>query len=259
MSSSSSNAPFHSLESMLGGKAAANEEARKASRLIKRVEGVIAPYNGKVVDDIIFFALEDVRDSILLLASLIKKTKRSYSITKMFFASTITKKLVAASDDLHEALGSLTTASNIYSNEMLKKRVAEEQAAREKHLRRQQAILDRKVRSGTAPLILISHFLRANSCVHSLTAPPNPHYPAKFAVEDGEIPPDQYTYKTDKPFARGGTASAFIVVFKGEEHCAKVWDLSQVSMAEREKITKTFKRELALNSNLQNKYIVHGE
>ncbi|GMH50319.1 hypothetical protein TrRE_jg12112, partial [Triparma retinervis] len=211
-----------SLESMLGGKAAANEEARKASRLIKRVEGIIAPYNGKVVDDIIFFALEDVRDSILVLASLIKKTKRSYSITKMFFASTITKKLVAASDDLHEALESLTTASNIYSNEMLKKRVAEEQAAREKHLRRQQAILDRK-----------------------------------FAVEDGEIPPDQYTYKTDKPFARGGTASAFIVVFKGEEHCAKVWDLSQVSMAEREKITKTFKRELALNSNLQNKYIVH--
>jgi hypothetical protein len=54
---------------------------------------------------------------------------------------------VAASDDLHEALESLTTASNIYSNEMLKKRVAEEQAAREKHVRRQQAILDRKVRS----------------------------------------------------------------------------------------------------------------
>ena len=85
------------------------------------------------------------------------------------------------------------------------------------------------------------------------------HHLAKFAVEDGEIPPDQYTYKTDKPFARGGTAAAFIVEFKGEEHCAKVWDLSQVTMAEREKITKTFKRELATNSKLYNEYIVHGE
>ena len=82
---------------------------------------------------------------------------------------------------------------------------------------------------------------------------------AKFAVEDGEIPPDQYSYKTDKPFARGGTAAAFVVDFQGEEHCAKVWDLSQVTMAEREKITKTFKRELAINSKLHCKHIVHGE
>ena len=146
-SSSSSNAPFHSLESIVGGKSAANEEVRKASMLIKRVEGVIAPYNGKEVDKIVFFALQDVRDTILLLANLIKGTQKSYFVTKMVFGSTITKKLVAASDDLHEALESLITASNIHSNEMLKKRVAEEQAAQEKHMRRQQAILDRKVRS----------------------------------------------------------------------------------------------------------------
>jgi hypothetical protein len=147
MSSSSSNAPFHSLESIVGGKSAAKEEVRKASKLIKQVEGVIAPYNGKEVDKIVFFALQDVRDTILVLANLIKGTQKSYFITKMVFASTITKKLVGASDDLHEALESLTTASNIHSNEMLKKRVAEERAAQEKHMRRQQAILDRKVRS----------------------------------------------------------------------------------------------------------------
>ncbi|GMI35902.1 hypothetical protein TrCOL_g9849 [Triparma columacea] len=211
-----------SLESIVGGKSAANEEVRKASKLIKQVEGVIAPYNGKEVDKIVFFALQDVRDTILLLANLIKGTQKSYFVTKMVFASTIAKKLVAASDDLLEALDSLTTASNIHSNEMLKKRVAEEQAAQEKHMRRQQAILDRK-----------------------------------FAVLDGEIPPDQYSYKTDKPFARGGTAAAFIVEFEGEEHCAKVWDVSQVTMVEREKITKTFKRELAINSKLHCKHIVH--
>ncbi|GMI32757.1 hypothetical protein TrCOL_g5739 [Triparma columacea] len=212
-----------SLESIVGGKSAANEEVRKASKLIKQVEGVIAPYNGKEVDKIVFFALQDVRESILILAKLITGTQKSYFITKMVFASTMKNKLVAASDDLHEALGSLTFASNIHSNERLKKRVAEERAAQEKHMRRQQAILDRK-----------------------------------FAVKDGEISPDKYTFKTpDKPFARGGTAAAFIVEYEGEEHCAKVWDVSQVTMEEREKITKTFKRELAINSKLHCKHIVH--
>jgi serine/threonine protein kinase len=67
-------------------------------------------------------------------------------------------------------------------------------------------------------------------------------------VKEMELPKSEYTYLSDKPFAKGGSGNfVYYIEYDGVKAVAKVFPLDGLDSGDREVATSGFKKELSIN------------